>query len=279
MEPSGRESSSRESYAAALARLESLVRGERPVPLAGVGDEVLTVAGVLAREPRLRRALSDPSRPGEDRAGLLRSLLEGKVTEDTATLLGVLASGRWSSGADLLDATERLGVEALLASAELGEELGEVEDELFRFGQIVDGDPVLAATLGDSSSPPARRAELVHLLLDGRARPVTLRLAEVALHGFGGRGFAASLTRLVELAAQRRGRQVAYVSAAAPLTDEQESRLGQVLAEKYGRPVALKVTVDPDLLGGLRVQVGHDLYDGTVLRRLLETRAALSGRR
>jgi F-type H+-transporting ATPase subunit delta len=279
MEITGRESASRESYAAALARLEALVGGERPVPLAGVGDEILAVASLLAAEPRLRRALSDPSRPGEERAALLRSLLEGKVTEDTATLLGVLGGGRWSSGADLLDATERIGVEALLASAELGEELGEVEDELFRFGQIVDGDPVLAATLGDSSAAVARRAELVRSLLEGRVRAVTLRLIEVALTGFGGRGFAASLTRLVELAAQRRDRQVAYVTAAAPLTDEQEARLGEVLGEKYGRQVALKLTVDPEVLGGLRVQVGHDLYDGTVLRWLMQARVALSGRR
>jgi len=269
----------RESYAAALERLESLLTGERPVPLAGVGDEILSFARLLAREPRLRRALSDPARSGEERAALLRSIVDGKVAEDTETLLAILAAGRWSAPADLLDATERLGVEALLASAELGEELGEVEDELFRFGQIVNADPQLAATLGDSSAPPVRRAELVRSLLEGQARAVTIRLVEVALHGFGGRGFAASLSRLVELAAQRRDRQVAYVTVAAPLTEEQERRLTERLAEIYRRQMALKITLDPRIVGGLSVQVGHDLYDGTILRRMNETRSALTGRR
>jgi F-type H+-transporting ATPase subunit delta len=267
----------RGSWVVVAERLESFATGERPVPLAGIADEILTVARVLAGQPRLRRALTDPARTGADRSALLGGLLDGKVSEDTATLLRLLVDGRWSSGAELLTATERLGVEALLASADSAGDLSEVEDELFRFGQIVNGDHQLAATLANSTVPPARRRELLHLLLDERANPATLRLAEVALEGFGGRTFLHAVSRLVELAAERRDRQVAYVIAASPLTDEQERRLGAVLARRYGRQVDLKVTIEPEVLGGLSVRIGHDLYDGTVLRRLNQSRAALAG--
>jgi F-type H+-transporting ATPase subunit delta len=126
--------------------------------------------------------------------------------------------------------------------------------------------------------PPARRAELVRALLDGKAQAVTIRLAELAVHGFGGRNFAAGLTRLVELVAQRRERQVAYVTTAVALGDDEERRLGAALSELYGREVSMKLTVDPEILGGMSVQVGSDLYDGTVLRRLTETRNALTAR-
>jgi F-type H+-transporting ATPase subunit delta len=190
----------------------------------------------------------------------------------------MLAGGRWSKPSDLLDAVERIGVEALLAGAERDEELAEVEDELFRFGQVVDGDPALSGALADIIAPPAQRAELVHTLLDGKARPVTLKLVEVALHGFGGRGFDVGLTRLVELAAERRERQVAYVTVASPLSDDDERRLGAKLSELYGRQVSIKQTVDPDVLGGASVMVGSDLYDGTVLRRINDTRKALTQR-
>jgi F-type H+-transporting ATPase subunit delta len=151
-----------------------------------------------------------------------------------------------------------------------------VEDELFRFGQMVAGDPQLAAALGDSSADVARRATLVHDLLDGRANAVTARLAELALAGFGGRGFQASLTRLVELAADRRNASVAYVTAAILPTEEQERRLATQLSEMYGREVSLKITVDARVIGGMRVRVGSDLYDGTIARRLAETRNALA---
>jgi F-type H+-transporting ATPase subunit delta len=255
------------------------VRKATPAALVKQAEELLGVAGLLAREPRLRRALSDPARTPEDRVGLLTGLLTGKVGAGTIDLLGVLVRGRWSTPSELLDGVERLGVEALLASADRAGDLSEVEDELFRFGQVVSGTPALAVALGDSTTEPARRAELVKSLLSGKAKPTTIRLAELALEGFGGRSFEAALIRLVELAADRRDRQVAYVTVAGPLSEEEERRLGAKLSELYGREVALKITVDPEILGGISLRVGNDLYDGTILRRLTETRIALTGRK
>ena len=157
-------------------------------------------------------------------------------------------AGRWSSPTELLDATERLGVEALLASADSAGELAEVEDELFRFGQVVDGDAALAAALGDSDRRrPSSASTLAHALLDGQghARPRS-GWSSVALAGFGGRNFAGSLSRLVELAADRRDRQVAYVTVAAPLTRRRGATARPPgWPQMYGRQVTVKVTVDP----------------------------------
>lgn len=272
------ELSSREAYTAAVERLGALVSSGRPVPLAGIADEILAVAAVLDQQPRLRRALADPSRPGEDRASLLGTVIAGKVSEDAAALLRTLAEGRWSASTELLSATERLGVEALLASAQSAGELAEVEDEMFRFGQVVDGDSRLASSLGASTVPSEQRSELAHSLLAGKARAATVRLVDVALRGFGGRNFSGSLSRIIEMAAERRDRQIAYVTVAAPLTDAEETRLANRLAQIYGRPVEVKVTVTPGVLGGASVRIGHDLYDGTIRRRLNETKTALVGR-
>lgn len=268
----------RDSYRAAVARLAELAAGVRPVPLVGVADEILAFAVLLQGQPSLRRALSDPARSGADRAGLAGTLVHGKVSGDTETLLRLLVAGRWPSATELLNTTERLGVEVLLASAESAGELAEVEDELFRFGQVVAADLDLAGALGTSTVVPQQRAELAHALLRGKARPGTVRLVDLALRGFGGRGFGHSLTRLVELAAQRRDRQVAYVTVATALSDEEENRLAARLARIYGREVALKVSVVPSILGGVSVRIGHDSYDGTVARRLGQVRQALAGR-
>jgi F-type H+-transporting ATPase subunit delta len=230
----------------------------------------------LAHEPRLRRALADPARSSEDRAGLLRTVLAGKVGDEALGLLEALVSARWSGPNALRDAVERLGVDALLAGAERADELSDVEDELFRFGQIVDGSPQLAAVLGDPTAPMEHRTALIADLLGEKAKPTTVRLAQLALAGFGGRSFGASLARLVDLAAARQERQIAYVTSAIPLSDEAEERLGAALSRRYGLAVSVKVTIDPEILGGLSVQIGSDLYDGTVLRRLVEARAALT---
>lgn len=261
---------------AATDRLEAFAEGADAGRLIEVADEILAVADLLRREPRLRRALSDPAREGEQRVELLKSLLSGKVGDDALDLVGALVVERFSSPVDLLNAVERLGVEALLGSAERANQLGDVEDELFRFGQVVDGDYALAAALGDPTADAGRRSDLVKDLLSSKVGPVSLRLAQLALSGFGGRGFSASLQRLVELAAGRRDRSVAYVTTAVPLTDEEEDRLAARLSEMYGRQVSPKIDVDPRIIGGLRVKVGSDLYDGSVARRLAEVRTALA---
>ncbi|MGV9981909.1 F0F1 ATP synthase subunit delta, partial [Micromonospora wenchangensis] len=265
----------RESYGGGAARQQGYGGGAARWGGPPPAHDVLSVAALLRGEPRLRRALSDPARSGDDRAALLNGILAGKIGADALDLLSGLVAGRWSTPSELLDGTERLGVEALLASADAAGDLGEVEDELFRFGQVVAGQSALSAALADPIAPAGQRAGLARELLAGKARPVTVRLVEVALGGFGGRSFTGALTRLVELAADRRDRQVAYVTVAAPLSESDERRLGARLSAMYGREVSVKQTVDPEVLGGVSVRVGSDLYDGTVLRRLNETRNAL----
>ncbi|MGC9670232.1 F0F1 ATP synthase subunit delta [Planosporangium sp. 12N6] len=266
----------RESYAAVQRRLDALAEGAEPARLREIADEVLTVARLLNREPRLRRALADISRPTIARVDLLRQLLGGKVSDDTLALLTDLVSGRWVVPSALLNATERLGVDLLLAAAERDGELGDVEDQLFRFGQIVEGNEPLALALGDPTVAAERRAELVRSLLEGKATSTTVRLAELALTGFGGRSLLTALTRLVELAAARRDASVAYVTVAVAPTEAEERALADKLAQMYGRQVSLKVEVRPEIIGGMSVRIGSDLYDGTVQRRLAEARAALA---
>ncbi|MER7007449.1 F0F1 ATP synthase subunit delta [Dactylosporangium sp. NPDC000555] len=270
------DTTNREAYGAAADKLAEFSASADVQRIAKVADEILAVADLLRREPRLRRALADPARPAEERAGLISSILSGKVGDDTVELLAALVSGRWSGPGALLDGAERLGVDALLAAADRGGELADVEDELFRFSQIVAGDGRLAGALSDSTAPIASRTELVRDLLTGKAKPATVSLAQLALAGFGGRGFDSSLNRLVELAAAKRDRSVAYVTTAVALSDAEEQRLADRLAALYGRDVSLKVDVDPRIIGGVRVKVGADLYDGTVARRLTEAKTALA---
>jgi F-type H+-transporting ATPase subunit delta len=267
---------SQQAYAEALERLTTDTASASVAQLATVADEILSVASLLRAQPRLRRALTDPSRAGSERAELIRSLISGKLSEVTVTTLATLVAGRFSAPSELLDVTERLGAEAVLASAYKAGSLADVEDELFRFGQIVSGNAELAVTLSDPGASTSRRVKLVSDLLKGKAQPATLRLAEVALEGFGGRSFESSLTRLVELTAAKRDREVAYVTVARPLAEADEQALAAKLSEIYGREVSLKVDVDPSVIGGVSVRIGPDLYDGTILRRLNQAKQAFA---
>jgi F-type H+-transporting ATPase subunit delta len=269
-------SAGQQAYAKATEKLAADTGTATAAQLATVSDEILSVAGLLRAQPRLRRALTDPARSGSDRGELLRSLLSGKLSKAAVDTLATLVTGRFTRPSELLDVTERLGVDAVLSSAEKAGSLAEVEDELFRFGQIVSGNPGLAVTLSDPGAPTERRVKLVEDLLKGKAQPATVRLVEVALEGFGGRSFDVSLSRLVELTAAKRDREVAYVTVAKPITDADEQALAAKLSEIYGRQVSLKVDVDPAIIGGVSVRVGADLYDGTILRRLNAAKQAFA---
>src|SRR3954452_12717155 len=106
----------RESYADAADKLTADTGKASAQQLATVADEILSVAALLRAQPRLRRALTDPSRSGAQRAELIRSLLSGKLSEVAVDTLATLVGGRFSTPTELLNVTERLGAEAVLAS-------------------------------------------------------------------------------------------------------------------------------------------------------------------
>jgi F-type H+-transporting ATPase subunit delta len=74
----------------------------------------------------------------------------------------------------------------------------------------------------------------------------------------------------------RRRKVVASVTSGSALTDAQRDRLTALLGEAYGSSIQLNVTVDPAVIGGLRVQVGSDVVDSTVLSRLADARRRLA---
>lgn len=268
----------RESIEAGRETLEAFASGATAEQLTECGEQLLDVTRFLVDQPRLRRALSDSARTADDREGLVRRLLAGQVGEAATGVVVTLARGRWRGGSELVDGCEALGVRALLGVAAKEGTLANVEDQLFRFGRLVDGDAGLASVLDSSGGDPKGRAILVERLLDGKAEPVAVKLAAAACYGIGGRSFHASLAHLVEAAAATREEAVAYVTVATPLDEPGERKLAAKLSLVYGRPVGVKITVDPTIVGGIRVQVGSDLWDGSVSRRLDEARQALAGR-
>jgi F-type H+-transporting ATPase subunit delta len=287
--------SSRGSLAAAVDRLEPLLaadddrggvravidkvtgRGASANETSQLGEELFSVAALLDSSVGLRRALTDPSRDAEAKAGLVGRLLDDHVSGTTVDVVAGMARDRWSRARDLADACEHLGASAVLASAQREDALDTVEDEVFRFGRIVDGSAELRAALADRKRSGTDKAQLVEDLLAGKVRPQTLVLARQAVLAPRGRRLLEVLEGFGRAAAQRRDRMVARVTAAVPLTEDQRERLTQVLARVYERTMHLDVDVDPDLLGGLRVQVGDEVIDASVLTRLDEARRRLAG--
>ena len=71
--------------------------------------------------------------------------------------------------------------------------------------------------------------------------------------------------RLVKLDLEQRA---ARVESATPLPPDLQNEVAAGIKKKYGNGVNLSFAQNPSLIGGLRIQVGSDLYDGSVKMKL-----------
>ena len=105
---------------------------------------------------------------------------------------------------------------------------------------------------------------LVNGLLDeNRARQALNELLQLKPRGY--LGILSHFERLVKLDIERR---TARVESAVPLGQEIQSKIENGLTRHYGQGLAISFNQNPALIGGLRVKVGSDVYDGSVQARL-----------
>lgn len=243
---------------------------------ARIAEDLFAVSALLRREPSLRRVATDLSLQPSAKSDFARSLLGEQLDATSMDLVGSAVAQRWAATRDLADALEELGVIALVKGADRAGQADTLESELFGLERLVTENPELRDALSD----PARSAEDKHALLDslleGRVTAATVRLAKQAVVS-SHRTVALAVEHYEKVAAANRHRLVATVRAARELGDADRQRLQGVLARQYGRPVHLNVVVDPEVVGGVKVEIGDDVIDGTVASRLEEARRRLAG--
>lgn len=243
---------------------------------ARVGDDLFGVSDVLRREPALRRVATDVSVTPEAKAELVRGIFGSQLDGGSLDIVADAVGRRWAATRDLGDALEHLGVVAVVRSAEGAGQADALEDQLFGFERLVVDNPGLRDALSDPGRSVEDKRTLVRGLLDGKATPATVRLVEQALAGTH-RTVQVAIEEYQRVAAAHRDRLVAEVRVARELDDSETQRLAGVLAKQYGRPVHLNVVVDPHVIGGIRVEIGDDVIDGTVVARLDSARRKLAG--
>jgi F-type H+-transporting ATPase subunit delta len=261
---------SRESLATLVAEFDRSAEGLDADALIKLADELGSVVTLLVAEPSLNKHLAEPTDDPAPKIRLVEALLSGKVGQQALDILKTAVSQRWSTESNLIDAVEHTARVALLKRAENAGEIDDVEEQLFRFGRLLDAEPRLAALLSDYTAPADGRIALLDKILDGDSSSndtAAALLRQTIAHLRGERADDA-VVDLAELAVARRGEVVAHVSAPAELSDAQRTRLTEVLTRIYGHPVSVQLDVDPDVLGGLSIAVGDEVIDGSIASRL-----------
>ena len=238
-------------------------------------EELFAVVDALDGQSALRRALTDPATAPEARQQMADRLLQGKVSGQTLWIVQQAVAQRWNSGRGMADALERQAVRGVMQQAEDGGYLDEVSDQLYGFLSTVQGDAALKSALADRSRSMADRQQLVRQLLQGKVHGWVVLLATRAVAGRE-RNFQLTAERYLQWASELRNRNVARVTVARALDEEQATRLRRALSRMNGRVVDLQVQVDPSVIGGVRVELGDSVIEGTVADRLEQVHRQLS---
>ena len=240
-----------------------------------IGDQLFAVVRLLDAEHGLRRALADATKPSAEKADVVRRLLHGKVTRAAEDLVADAAAARWASSSDFADALEQLAIEALTMSAQYGGMLDDLEDDLFRFARVVSGQTGLRAALIGATTTDAKTSLLTNLLSNKVSGPALSLITQVLTHPRG-RSPQAALDLAAGIAARRREQLIAVVRTATELSAAQRQRLLDTLTAAYGQGIHLNAVHDPAVIGGVSVQIGDELIDGTAASRLATVRRRLA---
>jgi len=292
----------------ATAILESAATAGRALEVA---NDLDAFSRALTESDPLRNVLTDGAIPARARRGVVHDLLDAKAAAESQALvswaalvepaaefpIAVLALVELAlETADAADAgqvrtvptEELLGgrtavrerirgyADRLFQEVDRLELIDDIEDELVGFARILDSNRGLRHALGDPSTAVAQRVALAGDLLRGKVLVATARLVTYVLQAGHIRDLVGTLEWVAGLAAEERGRRVAEVRSAVELDDDEYIRLVEALERTAGRPVKVRVQIEPSLLGGMAVEIGDTVIDGSVRHRLDQLRETLA---
>jgi F-type H+-transporting ATPase subunit delta len=237
------------------------------------GAEILSAGRTIAGSPQLLTVFADATADPAGKRILVQRVFAGQ-SDGTRAVLGAVVSHRWSSKQDLLAGVEDAGVRAVARSA--GPDIS-IERELFMFEGAVRSEAGLELALGTKLGSPDQKAALVGRLLDGKASAQTITILSHLVQQPRRRRIGELVREASQMVADEADQVVAVVTSAAPLGHEQRDRIGRGLANRYGRVINLNEVVDPSVVGGVRIQIGGDVIDGTVRTRLRQLKLELAG--
>ncbi|MDB6597867.1 F0F1 ATP synthase subunit delta [Bifidobacterium longum] len=234
-----------------------------------IGNELFTITKVLDDSIQLERALTDPSRPVADKVAVLKELLGDNAHPMTMEIMTDLVSRRWSRARDIANAVEDFGVDAMMYYADATDATLQVSIELSELHSALLNLPVVRAKLYDRQATSEARVKLFREVFSGKTlNKVTMRLAEHATCNLRRRRYLETIQWLINKFSRHMGESMVTVTTATPLKKEQVKRLVEVYSAKVGRQVHINSVVDPTVLGGMRIQVGDEVTDNTVVAQL-----------
>ena len=157
-------------------------------------------------------------------------------------------------------------------------EATDVQEELSRWGAMIDSNALLKEAFSNPTVPYDQKRKLLEELVQRtKVRQTTANFLQVLLRN-------QRLSELNEVNKwfgqvldERAGVVAAEVTTARPVSQDSVEALRKTLATISGRTVRLKFVTDAELIGGMVTRIGSTVYDGSIRNQLREMELKLAG--
>ena len=166
---------------------------------------------------------------------------------------------------------------ALFETAKDADLIDQVESDLGLLTFTLESTPRLTETLTHPLVPAERKKEIVADLLDERVQGVTLHFLDLLIDKRRTEILEDVEEEYVRLANEYRNVMPVMVTSAIPLNCDEKSALRKVLEQSTRKTIELQLEEDPKIIGGLTIQIGDTVIDGSVRGYLEALREQLLG--
>ncbi len=163
---------------------------------------------------------------------------------------------------------DRVYAQSLIELAEEAGTLAEAADEAAQLSDLLASDTELQAIFASRVVSDQARAGVIDRMFKGRVSDVTWRFLQVVNRKGRSANLPGILATVGKLMDERSGKVQAHVTAAQAMDAGQLDSIAAALGASMGKQVEVTQSVDASLLGGVVVQVGDKLIDGSVATKL-----------
>lgn len=165
---------------------------------------------------------------------------------------------------------------ALLEIAQAETVIQRIEEELFRLRELLKSNPNLLEFLKDPNVTREGKRQALAELFQGRIHSLVLNALIMVSDTDRTNRLPAIIEEFIALAAASRQKVSGEIITAIKLDDAMLARLSAELSRITGKSVQLFQKVDPAILGGAIIQVGEQVIDGSLRRKLNQIRENLA---
>lgn len=141
-------------------------------------------------------------------------------------------------------------------------------DDIKLVGEVLDSDPQIVQFFNHVLIENDKKIQLLDQSFKGNVDQYVLNFLKLLVQSRRIRYIDDIIKSYINLSNQYLGIEEGTIYTPYKLTDQQIQDIEKAISQKENKKVTLKVSIDPSLLGGIKVQIANRIYDGTIKNKV-----------